>query len=459
MKKTSDYEALFVKGAHLFFLGIGGISMSSLAFSAKQMGMHVSGYDATLSPITEKLERAGIPVYNCFDKRHYEGVDLIVYTGAIRDDDPNLAYPREQKIPEIKRPALMGLLMKKRANPIGIAGTHGKSSTTGMISCIFLEEERDPTIMVGANLPQLDSTYRLGGGEDYIFEACEYQDSFLDFFPHLALILNVEHDHADYFPTLEDVIASFVRFADLAKDGRAICNFDNPGARTVAEKTKAPLFFFSLTEKRDLWCENLTENKGFYSFDIMTKKGLFTSCTLSVPGIHNVENALAAASAAYLSGVSGESTKKGLERFRGVGRRFEYRGKCGEMVVFDDYAHHPDEIRATLSAVKKLGYEKITVVFQSHTFTRTQAYWNEFLHSLLAADRVIFADIYPAREKPIPGITASEMANAAANGEYLGDFAAIAKHLKESRDKGILLIMGAGDIIGLTDLVLTEKAQ
>jgi UDP-N-acetylmuramate--alanine ligase len=433
--------------------------MSSLAFAAKKMGCRVEGYDATLSETTKKLEAAGIPVFDSFCEKHYVGVDYVVYTGAIQKEDPVLSHPAKLGIPLIPRGVFMGLLMKEKGNPIGIAGTHGKSSTTGMLSTIFLEEaRRDPTIMVGAHLPAIDSTYRLGSGEDFIFEACEYQDSFLSFFPRLAVILNVEHDHADYFPTLEDVIASFVRFCDIARNGWAIFNLDNEGARRVSKLTKSPCFFFSQTNSGDLWCENLKEEGGFYSFDIITKKGLYTSCTLSVPGKHNVENALAAASAAFLSGVSGESVKKGLEKFCGVKRRFEYRGKCGKMRVFDDYAHHPDEIRATLESAKKLGYEKITVVFQSHTYTRTRAYWNEFLSSLSLADRVIFADIYPAREAPLEGISGMRLAKESKNGEYLGDFDAIAERLKNSSDPGLLLIMGAGNIVALTDRLLTEKA-
>lgn len=454
-----DFFQFLAKKPNLYFLGIGGVSMSSLAFWAKKKGCRVAGYDATRSPVTEKLEKTGIPVSDRFEPSDYLNVDLIVFTGAIHDNDPVLSYPRQQKIPEMTRAEFLGLMMKSYANPIGVSGTHGKSTTTGMLASIFLaEDKRDPTIMAGATLPELDSTYRLGQGEDFIFEACEYQNSFLSFFPHSALILNVEHDHADFFPTLDDVIQSFVAFANLAKDGHAIFNFDNPGARKVADLTESPVFFFSQTEKKDLWCENLKQEKGFYSFDMVTKEGLYASCHLSVPGIHNVQNALAAGAAAYLSGISGKAVELGLKRFRGVKRRFEYRGKCGNMFVFDDYAHHPDEILATLNAVKKLDYDKITVVFQSHTFTRTQAYWDQFLFALSHADRVIFADIYPAREEPIKGIDAFHLAKESKNGQYVGDFDAIASTLLQSDDTGLLLVMGAGDIVQLTDKILTKKA-
>jgi len=327
-----------------------------------------------------------------------------------------------------------------------------------MLASVFLSDrDRSPTVMVGAELSLLNGTWCLGSGEDFLFEACEYQNSFLNFFPHLAVILNVEHDHADFFPTLSDVIDSFVRFADLAKDGFAVINLDHKGACEVAKKTVSPLFYFSAEQKADLWCENLTEENGFYAFDIFTKNGLYTRVSLSVPGRHNVSNALAAASAAFLSGVPQEAVKKGLESFRGVKRRFEYRGKCGKMQVFDDYAHHPDEILATLQMARKLSLGTITVVFQSHTYTRTRAYWKNFLDALSLADQVIFADIYPAREEPLPGITAENLARESTNGIYLGDRDAIAKYLMNSSADGLLIVMGAGDIISLTDRILTEK--
>lgn len=457
MKKQTNF---LEQKPNIFFLGIGGVSMSSLAFTAQRYGCKVAGYDAAESDTTRKLIAQGIPVYTEFHEEHFKDVELVVYTGAIREDDVVFSYPKGLGLPMMPRAKFLGLLMQQCENPIGVSGTHGKSSTTGMLSSVFMAaEDRDPTVMAGAVLPELDSTYRLGGGEDFLFEACEYQNSFLDFFPHLAVILNVEHDHADFFPTLEDVLRSFVKFADLAKDGHAIFNRDNEGAMTVASRSVSPAFFFSAREKADLWAENLKEEKGFYAFDIVVKTGLLCSVKLSVPGEHSVSNALAAASAAYLSGIAAEAIRKGLEAFRGVKRRFEYRGTCGKMQVFDDYAHHPDEIRATLSATKKLGHPHVTVVFQPHTYTRTKAYWPEFVSSLSLADEVILADIYPAREKPLPGIEAPILAENSDILTYRGDFEEIARYLKGLNREGLLLIMGAGTIVNLTDLILDSDAK
>ena len=223
MKKQTNSFIFLEQKPNIFFLGIGGVSMSSLAFTAKRYGCKVAGFDAAESDTTRKLVAEGIPVYGQFNKEHYNGVELVVYTGAIREDDVVFSYPKSLGIPMMPRAKFLGLLMKQCKNPIGVSGTHGKSSTTGMLSSIFLSAEgRDPTVMAGAILPELDSTYRLGSGEDFLFEACEYQNSFLDFFPHIAVILNVEHDHADFFPTLEDMIRSFTAFADIAKDGKVI---------------------------------------------------------------------------------------------------------------------------------------------------------------------------------------------------------------------------------------------
>ena len=451
-----DFLHFFEKKSKIFFLGVGGVSMSALAFVSKNAGLEAAGYDAMTTELTEKLERAGIPVSHEFSEKDYAGVDAVVYTGAIHDTDPVLSYPRSLGIPEMTRAEFLGYLMRKSPNPIGVSGTHGKSTTTGFLASIFCRARRDPTVMIGAEMTALGGTYREGAGDDFIFEACEYQDSFLHFFPRIAVILNCEHDHADYFPTLDDVIDSFVKFADLAKDGYAVFNRDDPGAVRAAQRTIAPVKYYSMNEKCDLWCENLVSENGFYRFTIASPDEKF-EVKLHVPGRHNVSNALAAALAARLSGVETEAIREGLEAFGGVKRRFEYRGKCGGYDVFDDYAHHPDEIRATLSAARELGYEKITVVFQSHTFTRTKAYWDDFVSSLSLADEVITADIYPAREEPIPGVTAENLAKAIPGGEYFGDFRAIANELRSRREKGLLIIMGAGSVIHLTDLILTER--
>lgn len=455
MTKESRIQAIGTSDK-LYFAGIGGISMSALAFMEQKRGKRCSGYDAVASPLTEKLEQAGIPVYTRFDPAQLDGVERVIYTGAIHDDDPVLKTPRERGIPTVTRAEAFGEMMRDFDNPVGVSGTHGKSTTTGMLASAFLAAKRDPTVMVGAELNILDGTYRCGEGQDFIFEACEYQDSFLQFFPRLALLLNVAHDHDDFFPTLEDVIRSFTRFADLAKDGRAILNRDDPGCLEVAKRTVAPVFFFSRKEKADLWSENEREREGFWSFDAVTKEGLYAHIDLKVPGEHNVSNALAALSATLLSGISGADAARGIAGFGGVRRRFEYRGKCHAYRVYDDYAHHPDEIRATLNAARRLTKDPITVVYQPHTFSRTRAHWDGFVSSLALADRVIMMDIYPAREAPLPGITSERMAGDIPCGEYVGDVNAIAETLLKSKDGGMLIIMGAGDIIHLTDKILTE---
>ena len=455
------FEPLLSSHPAILFLGAGGVSMSSLALDAKARGCRVIGYDAQKSDVTERLENAGIPVYDSFDKEMYNGVKIVVYTAAIHPDDPVFSYAENEGLYLVRRSEYLGYLTRLSKRAIGVAGTHGKSTTTGMLTSIFLAQEgRDPTVMAGAHLTEIDGMWRRGAGDDFLFEACEYQNSFLDFFPRIALVLNVEHDHADFFKTKEDVIRSFVCYMDLARSGCTVVNFDNEGARSAAEKTKTPVYYFSEREKKDLWCENLTEKNGFYSFDAMTPSGLYAHVSLSVPGRHNVSNALGASLVAFLCKIPGEALARGLHQFHGVKRRLEYRGKCGKRPVFDDYAHHPDEIEATLKTVRAMGFTSITVVFQSHTFSRTKAYWDRFISSLSLADEVILADIYPAREKPIPGIDAPHLAEAIPKAQYLGDFDQIAKYLLSQTDKeGALIVMGAGNIVSLTDQILTEKEK
>ena len=456
----SAFLRLFEKKSLIFFAGIGGISMSAVARMAKNGGCRVRGYDLTKTALTEGLEKDGIPVSYEFCEKDYEGVALVVYTGALRKEDPVLAYPRGLGIPFLTRAEFLGFLMQRFENPVGVAGTHGKSTTSGMLTEIFLADTgRDPQIMIGAEMNKLGGTYRLGQGKDFLFEACEYQDSFLQFCPHIAVILNVEHDHADYFPTLDDVINSFVRFADLAEKGHAVINYDSENARRVAQRTRTKVLFFSQKEETDVTAKNLSRENGFWSFDLRLPDGSGGRVALRVPGKHNVSNALAAAGAAFLSGVPVQAILQGLGAFTGVKRRFEYRGKCGDCLVFDDYAHHPDEIRATLTAAREMGYKKVTVVYQPHTFSRTQAYFNGFVEALSLADEAILMDIYPAREKPIPGITSAALANAIPGACCPGTAKAIAEKLLAEKREGIVLVMGAGDIIHLTDRILTESAQ
>lgn len=433
--------------------------MSSIALAFRSLGNPVAGYDSTRSENTALLEEKGVAVSYEFRREDFDGVDLVVYTNAIKESDPVFIYPKSLGIPMITRAAALGHLMKRYRDAVGVAGTHGKSTTTGMLSYIFICEDRSPTIFAGAHLPILGGNYQIGTGKEFIFEACEYQDSFLQFFPTVAVVLNVAFDHADYFLDLNDVVSSFSRYLFLVQgDGTAVINRDDAGARAAAQGYTGRQMTFSKESMDATVCaRHLYCDKGFYSFDVYYKGEFYTKVKLGVPGEFNVSNALAAICVAILWGVSKEAIVTGLKAFGGVKRRFEVRGKLGDAVVVDDYAHHPDEIRATLGIARSMGYERVTVVFQSHTFSRTRACFDEICSAFEeGCDEVIYADIYPAREKPIEGINAKALANKTKNGVYLGDNAAIAEHLKNKKrkQKGLIIVMGAGDIVSLTPSLL-----
>lgn len=433
--------------------------MSSIALAFRRLGNPVAGYDSTPGENTRMLQEQGVEVSFEFRREDYLGVGLVVYTNAIKETDPGFLYAKAMGIPMIPRATALGYLMKRYRHAIGVAGTHGKSTTTGMLSYIFLTEERSPTIFAGAHLPILGGNYQIGEGDEFIFEACEYQDSFLQFYPTVAVVLNVAFDHADYFVDLNDVVSSFSRYLFLVQgDGTAVVNLDDAGAMAATCGYTGNLVTFSKEKKEATVCaRHLVCDKGFYSFDVYYKGEFCLKAKLGVPGEFNVSNALAAIAASLVMGVSKEAIVTGLRAFGGVKRRFEVRGKLGDAVVVDDYAHHPDEIRATLDVARSMGYERVTVVFQSHTFSRTKACWQEIVSAFeQGCDEVIYADIYPARETPIEGIDAAHLAKATANGLYLGDNKAIVEHLrtKKKKQKGIVLVMGAGDIVSMTDDLL-----
>lgn len=433
--------------------------MSALAEIMLDRGYTVSGYDLHKSELCDRLNSLGIPIYYEFDENMYKDIDLVVCTNAIHEDDIIRKYPEQHGIECVSRGEFLGELMKLSKNRIGIAGTHGKSTTTGMISEIFLTARRDPTILVGAVLPEIDSTFRIGGGDDFIFESCEYMDSFLSFFPTVSVVLNVEHDHVDYFPTVDDVIASFHRYICIpGKDGYAVVNADSEHAMKALENCDVHAVTYSaLGADAEVTAENITVSGGFPEFDVYVKGEFFTHIRLSVPGRFNVGNALAAVAVGRIYSIEPDVIRDGIARYKGVKRRFEIRGRLGDATVVDDYAHHPDEIKATMSSALDSGIRPITVVFQSHTFTRTKALFSEFCTAFTGADEVVFADIYPAREQPIEGVTAEALAKATPNGKYVGSFDDIADYLKRNVREGMIIVMGAGDVIEITDKLLEDK--
>lgn len=460
-------EKIFSSAKSVYFIGIGGISMSSLAHIALSGGMTVGGYDRTPSNLTRTLEKDGASVYYELSPSHIDAYDVIVYTAAIARDNPELAYALECDAKGEKycvyRADFLGYLMSSHKNRIGVSGMHGKSTATSMISHIFLATNTDPTIVSGAELSAIGGAYRIGSKENFIMEACEYQDSFLSFTPNIAVVLNIDMDHPDYFKDLEQIITSFKNYLNIANNGHAVLNADCENTLRAAKDYAGTRVTFGLKNPADFTAENITFDHGKAEFDIIKRGDFLTHIKLTITGRHNIMNALAAAAAADICGVSPEAISKGLESYTGAKRRMELRGSVSDITakvpLYDDYAHHPTEIKATLSGALECGYDRVVVVYQPHTYSRTHELFDEFVgvfsECTARGAHVIFADIYAAREENIYGITSEMLAERVNGSVYLPSFEAIADYLRrELRENDMLIVMGAGDIINLDKLLL-----
>ena len=442
---------------HIHFVGVGGVMMSSLALITHQRGYRVSGTDRTCTAVTESLEQSGILVYYEHDAKAAEGADMVVYTVAISPDNPEYAYAKAQGIPCVSRADYLGYIMMGYAHRVGIAGMHGKSTCTSMCAQIFVDAGVDPTVLSGATTACLDGAYRIGGKQHFIFEACEYMDSFLDFNPGIAVLLNIEMEHVDYFKSMEQIRSSFGKYADLTgESGFAVANCDDPEVMaSLAQYLGGTVTFGIENEYATFRAVNLDYEGGFPSFDILLDGEHFAHVALSVPGKHNVYNALAAAASAHLCGLCAEQIASGLHAFRGAGRRMEYKGKLNGAAVYDDYGHHPTEVAATLQGVSKMGYERVFCVFQPHTYSRTAQLADQFAGAFDAADHVVLVDIYAAREKDSKGISSAKLASKiGARAKYIAEYQSVAAYLCEHvAAHDAVIVMGAGDVYRLFDLL------
>lgn len=440
-----------------YFVGIGGISMSSLALILKRSGKSVKGYDRTQSETTLNLEAEGITVYYESLPTNCEGCDIAVFTAAVSEDNPEIKYLRAAGVPIISRAELLGAIAKTYPNSIAVAGTHGKSTTCGILSQIFLSlAGADPSILIGARLPCISSTFRTGHDGNFVFEACEYKDAFLKFFPTVSVVLNVELDHIDYFHSMEELEHSFNRFINnTSAEGCVIVNKDSEHAIKCMEGCTRKFYTYSIAdESADFFAKDIRYEHGLPSYTLVFKGREVFRAELSIPGKHNISNSLAAVAAAFMSKVPDEAIIKGLKEFKGVGRRFEFKGKLNGALVYDDYAHHPDEIRATLAAVRKMDVKRIISVFQPHTFSRLHALFDDFAASFDDADVKIFADVFSAREENIYGVSSEQLASAVENGIFFDSFDKIAAYIKGTATEGdLVLFMGAGDIYRAENLL------
>ena len=456
------YKIDFQKPIHIHFIGIGGISMSGLAEILLEEGFTVSGSDSKESPLTQKLEQLGATIF--FGQKAsniIDGIDCVVYTAAIHRENAELIEAVAKKIPMLTRAELLGQLMKNYKTPIAVSGTHGKTTTTSMLSHILLAGEKDPTISVGGILQAIGGNIRVGHSETFITEACEYTNSFLNFFPKIGIILNIEEDHLDFFKDLEDIRHSFHQFAALIPtDGTLIINNDIKNYEEICEGLDCRIVTCGSSLSSDYSSENVRfDEKGLASFDLIKRGETVCRIQLSVPGYHNVSNALTCIAAAELLEIPMKTIKQGLLAFTGTDRRFEYKGMMNGVTIIDDYAHHPTEILATLKAAKNYPHKELWCVFQPHTYTRTKAFFHEFAEVLSHTDHLVLADIFAARETDTLGVSskdlAAEVARLGTDAHYFGSFEEIEMFLKEHCVSGDLLItMGAGDVVNIGEDLL-----
>ena len=445
----------------VYFIGIGGISMSGLVEVLLKSGFTVAGSDWHESPLTERLRAHGAVVH--IGPQKAENVTpesgTVVYTAAVHPDNPEYQRAKELGLPMMTRGELLGQMMKNYGEAIAISGTHGKTTTTSMVTEIFLAAEEDPTVSVGAILHSIGGNIRLGGQKTFITEACEYTNSFLSFFPTVAAILNISEDHLDFFKDLEDIRHSFRRFAGLLpEDGTLVINGEIERLHELTEGLKCSVATFGMDGEDYTYRAELTGD-GANSFVMYRHGQQWCRVSLRVPGVHNVMNALAAAAVADTCGIPTEAIVKGLESFTGAERRFEYKGMLNGATVVDDYAHHPDEIRATLKAAASLKHNKVWCVFQPHTYTRTKALLGNFIEALSHADEVVLAKIYAAREEDIYGVSSADIMEGlekmGKKAVYLETFEEIEKYLVHNVVHGDLLItMGAGDVVKIGEDLL-----
>lgn len=456
------YKINFDKPIHVHFIGIGGISMSGLAEVLLEEHFTVSGSDNKRSPLTEKLEAAGARIfYGQKASNIIEGIDAVVYTAAIHEDNEEYQAAVAKGLPLLSRAQLLGQLMTNYDIPIAVSGTHGKTTATSMLSHILLAGELDPTISVGGILKAIDGNIRVGGSEIFLTEACEYTNSFLEFFPKIGVILNIDEDHLDFFKDLDDIRRSFRKFAELLpKDGTLVINGEIEHLKELTEGLKCRVVTYGSDSSMHYSATNITHDKyGDASFDFV-KDGIFVSrISLSVNGDHNVSNALSALAVADILKIPVETCAKGLKEFHGTNRRFEKKGEVNGVTVIDDYAHHPTEITASLTAAKHYPHREIWCVFQPHTYTRTKALFPEFVEALSHTDHVILADIYAARETDTLGVSSADIAKALCeNGidaYYFSSFEEIEDFCLRKCKKGDLLItMGAGDVVNIGEALL-----
>ncbi len=461
MLTLSDYR-------HVHCIGIGGIGLSAVAEILLAWGHWISGSDIKDNENIERLKGKGAMIFTDHCEDNVAGADLVVYSAAISLDNPEIVAANKLNIPIATRAEILGAMMKNFRHSIAISGTHGKTTTTSMVSLILENSGLSPTILVGGKLMEINGNVKVGRGQYFVTEACEYMDNFLSLCPRHEIIMNIDSDHLDYFKDIEHIVRSFEQFAKLVPEDGTIVAFDaNPFVKAILHDLKCRIITFGFNDQSDFYAENITFNAyGMPSFDLFGNGNFIAHLQLAVPGEHNIINALAATACCLDLGIDVQSVVSTLESFNGTERRFDVIGVTeNDIRIVDDYAHHPTEIKATLSAADNVPHNNLWCLFQPHTYTRTLALFDEFAEAFQSADKVILTDIYAAREKNIYKISSKELAAEMKRADpgcevyYISNFDEIANFVANNAQSGDLIItMGAGDIYKVAEMIL-DKAR
>ncbi len=450
------------KYKNIHMIGIGGVSMSGIAAILQNFGFQVTGSDLADSDAVSELQKKGIKVTIGHSLEDVANADAVVYSAAVKQDDPEMLEAKRLGIETIERADFLGALTRCYKDTICISGTHGKTTTTSMVSLCFLEALKDPSIQVGAFLKPLNGNYKVGNSEHFIIEACEYVESFLKFSPKAEIILNIDNDHLDYFKNLENIKNAFVKYVHLLPDdGILVLNGDDHNCLDLANETKAKSITYGINNKStDFFAVNIVfDNDGFAEFDVYNKDKFYDRIKLHVPGMHNVLNALACIALCDAYGIDNESIKNALLKFTGANRRFEFKGKVNGASIYDDYGHHPTEIIATAKSLMNKKYNKSWVIFQPHTYSRTKNLLTDFAKALLNFDNIILLDIYAAREKNTYGISSQDLADKiislGKDAKYFPEFDDCVDYLKNNvKDGDIVMTLGAGTVTKIGPMLI-----
>lgn len=458
-----DFDIIRDKNLKVHFIGIGGISMSGLAETLLHYGYRVSGSDFRPSRIIDRLIAKGAQVFIGHDPDNVLDADLVVFTAAVKKDNPELIKAKELNIPAIDRAEFLGQLMKQYKYGIAISGTHGKTTTTSLLAVIMNNANLDPTVMVGGEVDAIGGNVRPGKSPFFVTEACEYVESFLKLYPYIGIVLNVDADHLDYYTGIDHIIESFSKFINLIpNDGYLIISSDDKNALKAAASAKSNIITFGLKENADWTAKNISyDGKGCARFDAYYKGSLYSTFKLNIPGEHNISNALSAIACAKIFDISIDVIKESFLEFHGTHRRFEIMGSFNDVTVIDDYAHHPTEIKATLSAAKNYPHKKLWCVFQPHTYSRTIKLLEEFSHAFHDTDELIITDIYAAREKDSGEISSAILTERikvnGVSAKYISSFDDITQYIKKHSSPGDMVItMGAGDVDRIGEMLLEK---